>query len=91
MYIECSTPTDDKKFLNAITMISSSLTVDQIMNTSSLHCISNVYDMNIAIGFNESVYLTELQIASNSPSSAIFPYGNTTRYKDAFGQSDGVS
>ena len=87
MYIECSTPTDDKNFLNAITMISPSLTVDQIMNTSSLYCISNVDMMNIEIGFNESaaVYLTELQIAGNSFSFAIFPYRNETRYVDAFG------
>ena len=87
MHIECSTPIDDKNFLNAMTMISPSLSVDQIMNTSSLHCISNpeVDMMNIEINFNESVYLMELQIAGNSFRSRIFPYGNETRYADAFG------
>ena len=68
-------------------MISPPLSVDQIMNTSSLHCISNsdVDMMNIEIGFNELVYLTEVQIAGNSFESAILPYENETRYADAFG------
>ena len=41
--------------------------------------------MNIEIGFNESVYLTELQIAGNSFNSSILPYGNETCYANAFG------
>ena len=67
-------------------MISPSLTVDQLMNTSSLYCISDPVDiMNIEIGFNESVYLTELQVTGDPFSFIVLPYTNETSYRSFFG------
>ena len=56
------------------------------MNTSSLYCISDpVNMMNIEIGFNKSVYLTELQVTGDLFSFIVLPYTNETSYRNFFG------
>lgn len=69
-------------------MISPSLTVDQLMNMLSPHCIPDPVNMiNIEIGFNESVYLTELQVTGDPFSFSVLPYTDEPAavYTNSFG------